>query len=307
MTTSLAAFLVRRLVAATVLVAIVSTGALVLTHLAPGDATTESLLSGANPEAVAAMRARLGLDRPFTVQLQSWFAGLVRFDLGASSYFGGRPVGELVGQAARHTAQLASLALLVATLLGLPLGVLTGARPHGLLASVIAPISIALVACPPLVGALGLLLLAMTTGWLSVSPGHVAVPALALALPLAATLERVQSQATSDAMAAPDLTATAARGVPPGRLLWVHAGRQALRPVLGIYGIVIGSLFSGSLAVEAVTGWPGLGLLMYDGLRGRDLFLVAGCALLGAICLAAGNLVADVARAVVDPRVRGTA
>jgi peptide/nickel transport system permease protein len=74
--------------------------------------------------------------------------------------------------------------------------------------------------------------------------------------------------------------------------------------VLGVFGIVIGALFSGSLAVEYVTAWPGLGRLMYDALTSRDLFLVAGCALAGAMILAAGNFVADVIRAAVDPRVR---
>jgi peptide/nickel transport system permease protein len=92
--------------------------------------------------------------------------------------------------------------------------------------------------------------------------------------------------------------------VPAVRLLWIHAARQSLRPVLGVYGIVIGTLFSGSLAVEAVTGWPGIGRLMYDALVGRDLFLVAGCALAGGVLIALGNVTADVIRAVVDPRIR---
>jgi peptide/nickel transport system permease protein len=77
--------------------------------------------------------------------------------------------------------------------------------------------------------------------------------------------------------------------------------------VLGIYGLVIGSLFSGSLAVEVITGWPGLGRLTYDALVGRDLHLLAGCVLMGAVFIALGNLLADVIRAVVDPRVREAA
>jgi peptide/nickel transport system permease protein len=170
--------------------------------------------------------------------------------------------------------------------------------------AVVAPVSIALLACPPLVGALGLLFLAVATGWLSTAQGSLAVPTLALALPLAASLERLQSQATSEALGSPDLSAASARGVPAARLLWVHVARQSLRPVLGVYGLVIGSLFSGSLAVEVITGWPGLGRLTYDALVGRDLHLLAGCVLMGAIFIALGNLLADVIRAAVDPRVR---
>ena len=302
MTSSFVAFVSKRLLASAVFVAVVSGSALTLAHFVPGDATSEAFLSGAGAQSIAQERARLGLDRPLYAQLGGWIAGLVRFDLGTSSSFH-RPVSDLLWERAAPTAQLAGTALLLATLIGLPLGLVTGARPRSFVALLVTPLSIGLVSCPPIVGALALLLLGVRTGWLSVAPGHLAVPALALALPLAAMLERLQSQATSEVMAAPDLRAAAARGLPAWRLLCVHASRQSLRPVLGIYGVVIGSLFSGSLAVEVVTAWPGLGRLMYDALMGRDLFLVAGCALAGAMFLAAGNLAADILRAVIDPRI----
>jgi len=301
-TRSLAAFFVRRLGAAALLVAVVSSSALVITRLAPGDATTELFVSGASKETIDAARARWGLDRPFLSQLCAWAGGIARFDLGRSSEYD-LPVAPLVIERAANTAKLAAVALVLATLAGLPIGLLTGARPRGWLAAVVEPIAVALVACPPIVGALVLLLL-VVTGWLPVSTGSLLVPALAIALPLAATIERLQSQATREAMGGADILAAAARGVPPGRLLWVHTARQSLLPVLGVYGIMIGSLFSGSLAVEVVTSWPGLGQLMYRALQNRDVYLVAGCALFGALFLAAGNLVADLARAVVDPRVR---
>jgi peptide/nickel transport system permease protein len=300
---SLWPFFLRRLFGALIFIAVVSTSALVLVRLAPGDATTTLALAGVDQATIDAERVRLGLDRPLLSQVGGWLAGMARFDLGRSSLYG-RPVTELVLERARQTAILAAVVLIAATLIGLPLGLLTGARPHGVLAAVVSPIAIALVACPPIVGALALLLLAATTGWLSTAPGSLAVPALALALPLAATLERLQSQATAESLSAPDIAAAAARGVPAGRLLWVHAARQSLRPVLGVYGIVIGTLFSGSLAVEAITGWPGIGRLMYDALIGRDLFLVAGCALAGGVLIALGNAAADMLRAAVDPRIR---
>lgn len=298
-----AAFLARRFLAAILLVLSVSSGAFILGHFAPGDATTELRLSRAGQNAIAQQRARLGLDRPLAQQFGGWLAGLARLDLGTSATYG-RPVSELVAARAARSAQLATAALVLALMLGLPLGLLTGARPRSLLAVCVTPISVALVSCPPLVAALALSLLAARTGWFSLAPGSLAVPALALGLPFAAMLERLQSRATADTLAAPSLIAAAARGIPPHRLLWVHAARQSLRPVLGVFGIVIGALFSGSLAVEYITAWPGLGRLMYDALTSRDLFLVAGCALVGAMFLAAGNLAADLMRAWVDPRVR---
>ena len=299
---SLRAFALRRLLSGVLLVGIASASAMTLVHLAPGDAATELELSGASPGAAEAARARLGLNRPFSDQFATWAGRLARFDLGTSSNLG-RPVRQLLGERAASTAILAGTALALATMIGVPLGLLTGSRPRGLLALAVAPLSIALVSCPPIVGALALLLFGSTTGWLSVSPGHLAVPALALALPLAAMLERLQSRATADVIGAPDIRAAAARGIPASRLVWRHALRQSLRPLLGLYGVVMGSLFGGSLAVEVVTSWPGLGRLMYEALVHRDLPLVAGCALAGAVFLAAGNFLADLAAAWVDPRV----
>jgi peptide/nickel transport system permease protein len=299
---SFGTFLLKRLLSAVLFVVLVSGSAFSLTHFAPGDATTDSKFSGESAESIVMRRHRLGLDRPLYAQFGAWIEGLFRFDLGTSSKYD-LAVGGLLIERAGPTAKLAGTALALATLIGLPLGLLTGSRPRSVLAFLVTPISVALVSCPPIVGALALSLFAVETGWLSVAPEHLAVPALALGLPLAAMLERLQSQAASEAIGAPDLLAGAARGLPASRLLWVHAFRQSLRPVLGIYGLMIGGLFSGSLAVEVVTGWPGLGRLMFDALRARDLFLVAGCALAGAGFLAAGNLAADIARALIDPRV----
>ena len=91
--------------------------------------------------------------------------------------------------------------------------------------------------------------------------------------------------------------------MPQTRLIWLHAGRRSLRSGLGVGGIAIASLFSGSIAVETITSWPGLGRLMFDALTARDLYLVAGCTLAGASLLAAGNLIADLLRAAADPSV----
>ncbi len=295
-------FVVWRVAVAGVFVLVVSSSALVLVRMAPGDAASELFLSGVDEQTVAAARQRLGLDQPVLSQWAGWMAGLARFDLGQSSRFR-RPVAGLVADGMRNTASLAGLALLVAVALGLPLGVFTGTRPRSVLAGAVTVASIVLVCCPPIIGTLALLFLAATTGWLSVAPGHLLLPTLALALPLAAMLERLQSQAMAEAYGAPDIVAAAARGVPVGRLIWLHAGKQALRPVLGVAGIVLATLFSGSVAVETITAWPGLGRLMLDALASRDLYLVAGCALAGGVLVAAGNLIADLLRAAADPRV----
>jgi peptide/nickel transport system permease protein len=132
--------------------------------------------------------------------------------------------------------------------------------------------------------------------------GHMIVPVLALALPLAAMFERLQSQAMNEVIGQPFVLATLARGVPRSRVVWRDALKASLKPVASIYGLVVGTLLSGSFAVEIITSWPGLGRLMLDALRARDVYLVAGCGAAASVFLAAGTLASDLALALVDPR-----
>jgi peptide/nickel transport system permease protein len=143
-----------------------------------------------------------------------------------------------------------------------------------------------------------------TGGWLKDLAWHLPLPALALALPIAATLERLQSQAMAEVVAQPFTLAAFARGIPRARIIWRDGLRAALSPVASVYGYVLGALLSGSFIVEVVTAWPGLGRLMYDGLAARDLYLVAGCAAAGSLFLAIGSVLSDLALAWSDPRLR---
>jgi ABC-type dipeptide/oligopeptide/nickel transport system permease component len=298
-------FLLRRSVAALLLVFAVTSGALLLAQLAPGDYTSEI---GRSPEQIAAERHRLGLDRPFLAQYADWLKRSLTLDLGESFQYR-QPVIELVRTRAANTAVLAITALVLATLLGIPSGVFTGSRRRGGAARLLRGASMILLSVPPLISSLVLLTIAARTGWLPVSgmggPSHFVVPVLALALPIAAMLERLQSQSISDALNRPSAMAARARGIPDSRIVWRHGWRQSLGPILAIYGVIIGSLFSGSFAVEVVASWPGLGDLMLKALMARDTYLVAGCAAAGAAFLAAGVLAADIAHAFADPRLEG--
>jgi ABC-type dipeptide/oligopeptide/nickel transport system permease component len=296
-------FLLRRVAAAVLLVFAVASGALLLAQLAPGDYAGQF---GRSPAQIAAERHRLGLDRPAAEQYARWIARVATLDLGESFQYQ-RPVAGLVGERAANTAVLASAALIVATLLGIPWGVFTGSRT-GPAARILRGVSLFVLSVPPLISSLVLLTVAARTGWLPVSgmggPSHLVVPTLALALPIAAMLERLQSQSIAGALVRPSVAAARARGIPERRIVWRHGWRQSLGPVLAIYGVVVGSLFSGSFAVEIVTSWPGLADLMRQALMSRDTYLVAGCAAAGAAFLAAGILASDLAHAAADPRVR---
>jgi peptide/nickel transport system permease protein len=256
-------------------------------------------------------RARYGLNRSIGEQYGVWIAHAVRLDFGQSLLFD-RPVADLIPERAANTAILAFTALLFATLVGLPLGVVSGSRPAGFLTGTIRAASLVLLSMPPLLTSLFLVFAAARTGWLpvggmtSTSGGdllrHLVVPASALALPLAALFERLQSQAMSEVISQPYMLATRARGIPLSRAIWRDALKGALGPVSAVYGLVIGTLLSGSFAVETITAWPGLGQLMLDALRARDVYLVAGCAAAGSVFLAIGTLLSDTALALVDPR-----
>ncbi len=305
----------KRLVFALLLVFAVSSASLVLARLAPGDYVTTTLGIDARQDTAAHLRARYGLDRPIAAQYRDWLVGAVRLDFGRSLLFDA-PVGPLVRQRAVNTALLAVTALVLATVIGLPLGVLTGSRRGGPVSEAIRLCSIVLLSLPPLLTSLVLVFIAARTGWLPVGgmrsasgaseaadiAKHLVVPAIALALPLAAMFERLQSQATSAVIAEPYVLAALARGVPRRRIAWRDALKPALGPVAAIYGLVVGTLLSGSFAVEIVTAWPGLGRLMLDGLLARDVYLVAGCAAAGSVFLACGTLLSDIALAALDPR-----
>jgi peptide/nickel transport system permease protein len=310
-------YLLRRLLFAAFLVLAVSSASLVVTRLAPGDYATGVLGIGASEEAREQLRARDGFDRPFTAQYWDWLGRAIRLDFGRSLAYD-RPVIELIPERAANTAVLALSALLLATLVGVPLGIVTGTRREGPLPGAVRAMSVLLLSMPPLLTSLLLVFLAARTGWLPIGGmrsidaaaagatldllRHMVVPVLALALPLTATFERLQSQAIAEVVGQPFILATLARGVPQTRVVWRDALKPALRPIVSIYGIVVGTLLSGSFAVEIITSWPGLGRLMLDALRARDVYLVAGCAAAGSVFLAAGTLLSDAALTLVDPR-----
>jgi peptide/nickel transport system permease protein len=313
----------RRLVFSLLLVAVVSSSALLLTMAARGDITSEQVGSGATAASLQAERARLGLNRSPLEQYGAWLSRAARLDFGTSLMYG-RPVTGLVAERARNTMLLALAALALALLTGVPLGVVSGSR-RGAVPGAIRAASLAAVSMPTLVSSLILVLVAARTGWLPTGgmtsadaaeargwlqaaadlARHMILPTLAIALPLSATIERLQSQATAETIGERFVSAAVARGVPPRRVLWRHVLKPSLRPVAAVFGVVFGNLLSGSFVVEIVTSWPGLGRLMFDALRSRDLYLVAGCAAAGGVFLAAGALLSDAALAAIDPRLRG--
>jgi peptide/nickel transport system permease protein len=336
-------YLLRRAGSALLLVLLVSSLALLIVQLAPGDYAADLFGIGPDPALVAAARTTYGLDRPILEQYADWLGHTLRLDFGSSLLYR-RPVMDLVVQRAANTAILALAALVMATIVGLPVGVLAGSRRGSGSAAMVRGTSILFFSVPPMLLALFFVLVAARTGWLPIGGmtsgdsgsgigesglgiwglgvgdwglaigdwiawardvgWHLPVPTLALALPVGAMLERLLAQSMAETIRAPFIVAAESRGVSRSRVVWRHAFRVALQPIVSIYGLIIGTLLSGSFMVEIITAWPGLGRLTYDALRGRDVYLVAGCAAAGALFLAVGSMISDVLHAALDPRVR---
>lgn len=278
-----------RLAFALALVAFAFVGAYTLTGLAPGDAIDDGLRSQASLDAE---RARLGLDRPVLARLATRLSRVATLDFGTSTRYG-QPVLALVAQRSVTTVEAGATALALALALGIPAGVLGSRSRSAALRHVVAGVSIVLLALPALV-------LAIVTSSLGLSSFTVMV--LALALPAAAAIERLQARAMDAAEGETCLAAARARGVPAAAITWRHAWPLTLPAVLGTMGVLAGHLVSGALAIELVTARGGLGLLTYEALMARDLDLAAGCAAAAALLVGLCTLAADVLQLWVDPR-----
>jgi peptide/nickel transport system permease protein len=303
------------------LVLLAASSMMLVTSLAPGDATSE-IDRGASARTREQEIARLELDRPLAERYVRWLGRVARFDFGQSSHYQ-QPVAGLVVHRAANTALLALTALAAAALVGLPLGVLAGCGRWRWLSSFVGVLSITALSLPPLLTSFVFAAIAVRTGWLPagamaggdadlLSPvgrlvdavRHLVLPAGALALPLAATFERLQAAAVAEGRHERHVLGARALGLPFTRVLLRDLWRPTIAPVAGLFGLAAGTLLSGSLAVEIVTSWPGLGRLMFEALGARDVALAAGCAAAAAVFLALWTTVADVLVWWLDPRVR---
>lgn len=318
-------FLLRRTIQGIVIVLAVATLAFVLLHLAPGD-PVQALLSDtrASEELRASMRQQYGLDRPLPVQYARYFAGLVRGDLGFSMSQQ-RPVADVLGAALPNTLLLMSVALALSFVAGIAIGALQGASERSRFDRVAGAITTTLATVPEFWVATGFMFFLayrfriFPTGGMIVSVGHsmlspvgraldvvnhMILPVLSLTLVLGSIIARYQRGAMIDAWREPFLRTARAAGVPSGRLVFRHALRNALLPIITLLGLALPSLIGGAVFVEAVFAWPGLGLLAVQGVASRDYSLVLAVVVVTSTLVCAGSILADLLHALVDPRMR---
>jgi len=316
-------YLLRRALHALLLLFGVSLLAFMFAAMAPGNYLDEMRLNPQiAPETISALRAQYGMDRPFPVRYLRWLGSVLRGEWGFSFAYN-RPVASLLVVRARNTLLLAATATALAWLLALPLGVWSAERAGHWPDRLVSAASAALLVIPELVLALGLLILAVRSGWFpaggleslgsgSLSAGrkiadlarHLTLPVAALVLSSIPLLIRHVRAAVAEVLGSGFLWAAEAHGISRRRLLWRHALPAAANPLISLFGFSLGGLLSGSLIVEVVMSWPGLGPLLLEAILTRDLYVVIGCVLLSTLFLVGGNLAADLLLYWADPRIR---
>ncbi|MBX6376913.1 MAG: ABC transporter permease [Clostridia bacterium] len=309
-------FLARRLAAAVVVLWGVSVLTFLLMRAAPGGPAQLLLDARVTAEARQQMIRQLGLDRPLSEQYLTWLARAVRGDLGRS--LTGEPVTAVVAARLPATLLLMGTAFGLALALGVPAGVWTAARRGGAADLVVTALSFAAVAVPVFWLALVLqLIFGVRLGWLptggSMTPGdgsaadrlrHLVLPAGILGLAWGAGYARYVRACVADVLDRPFVRAALARGLPRRVVLIRHALRNALLPLITLVGLDLPALLGGALVVETVFAWPGIGRLFFEKAFERDYNVLMGLVLLGGAATVAGSLLADLAYALADPRVR---
>jgi peptide/nickel transport system permease protein len=316
-------YIVRRLARAVLLLVGVSVLCFLFTEMAPGSFFDEMRLNPQiSPETISALRASYGLDKPLLVRYARWMKSALHADLGYSIAYN-VPVAPLLWSRAKNTLLLTTTALLLTWLISVPLGVWAANRRGGLLDKAVTLTSSFLVSIPELVIAVALLAIAVR--WRVLRVGgmmsadfetfstsaklkdlilHLALPVSILVLCEAAIIVRHIRASVLETLSASYVDAARGLGLGRARLLFRHVLPVAANPAISLLGFSLAGLLSGSLMVEVVCGWPGLGPLILEATLSRDLYLVIGGIMFSALFMVGGNLVADIMLISFDPRIR---
>jgi peptide/nickel transport system permease protein/oligopeptide transport system permease protein len=302
------AYLLRRILIALPTLLGVVVLVFLMVRLAPGDPAV--LLAGefATPETLEAIRARYGLDRSLPEQFLIYLEALLRGDLGESAR-SRRPVLEELKTYFPNTLELASAAILVAVLTGIPLGVLAALRPGSGLDLSVMVLALLGVSMPVFwFGLLAILIFSVGLGWFPVAGkgtlAHLVLPAITLGINATALLARMTRGTLLEVLSQDYLRPARAKGLAERVVIFKHALRNALIPVVTVVGLEFGTLLSGAVITETIFAWPGLGQLLVGSILARDYPVVQGAVLLVAITFVLINLLVDLLYATIDPRVR---
>ena len=294
-----------------------------LLQLAPGDFLNQMAENpGISAQTIEAMRVRFGLDKPWYVQYWIYLQNVVlHFDFG-ESFSRHQPVFDVLSEGFANTLLLATAAALVTWGLAVPLGMLAAVRQHSWIDRILSLIAFIWLSIPEILSGLLLLMFAARTGWFPVGgmrsldydeldgisqfwdvAHHLVLPALVVGLiPLASRMRQMRASLL-DVLRLDYVTTARAKGLSERTVIIKHALRNALNPMITLFGYTLGALVSGSFIAEIIFSWPGLGRLTLDAILTQDQYLVMGAVLMASLVLIVGNLIADLLLAVADPRI----
>jgi peptide/nickel transport system permease protein len=313
-----ARYLIRRLPSALLVLLLASVLVFSVIRMVPGDPVLSLAGPDASPEAVASIRADLGLDQPVVLQYLHWLGDFASFDLGRSYVIGG-DINGLVADGLVNTVILASAALLIAVVLALLASVGSVLANRRWLDSLLAGANTLAVALPTFVtGVLLIVLFAVVfpvlpaggtppDGFVSrpdLAVQYLLMPAICLALPAAAALTRFLTEGLRTELEAPYVTTARALGIRRRRIVLTQALPNALPSAVTVLGVQVGALLGGAVLVEAIFAWPGLGLLVEQAISNRDYPLVQALLMLSVAVFVTTQLLTDLANAALDPRIR---
>ena len=300
-------FIVRRLLLAIPTLFGVLVVAFLLLYVAPGDPVQAMVGERADPETIARLRAQLRLDDPLLSRFGHYAASVVRGDLG-NSYITNRPITRDIRERFPKTLQLAGAAMLLATLVGITLGVLSARRPGGWVDRLSLGMAYLGISFPVYwVGLLLILLFAVTLRWLPPS-GYgslrfLVLPALTLGMRSIAFLARMTRSAMLESLGADYVRTARSKGLSEWAVTVRHALRNAMIPVITVLGLDFGAYLTGSILTETVFSWPGIGRYVVNAITRRDLPAIQGTVLFLSAVFVLVNLITDLAYAKADPRV----
>jgi peptide/nickel transport system permease protein len=294
-------------------------------HLAPGDVadTISQSMGGADQELLDQIRADYGLDKPFVVQIGRYIGGVLQFDLGFS-FFYNQPVTDLILQRLPATLLLVVTAQLLALFIGVIMGVVSARKPNGILSHFVTFLALFGYAAP--VFWTGILLLIAFSLKIQLFPvagmqdvtieggfwvhfldvaRHMVLPVITLGSLFLALYSRLARATMMETLGSDFVRTAKAKGLSPNQVVYKHAMKNSLSPVITLAGLQFSAVISGAVLVEAVFSWPGLGTLAFQSIIARDTPTILGILFFSALVVIVGNLLTDLALRLVDPRVGG--
>lgn len=314
-------YILRRLMLAVVLLFGITVINFLIVNLAPGDPLSRMIKPelGLSPDQLQGLRKQFGLDQPLTVRYVYWLKEAVKGNFGYRlSVQDHRPVGTLLRERIPRTIELMAAAIFIANAVGIVLGVISAVRRYSLLDYLLTVTAFLGISTPGFFVALGLIyLLAVRLGWFPTSglrtplkdPSltdelhHLVLPAAALAIEYVAGMMRQARASMLEALGQDYIVTARAKGLRERAVVYRHALRNAALPLVTLFGLYLPGLIGGSIIIETIFGWPGMGSLAIDAVNGRDYNMLMAINVVGATIVLVTNLVTDLVYAYIDPRI----